>query len=651
MRHVQRKSRRPSRSAFTLVEMLVSVTLVLLMMTLFASIFQMATGSMAKQRGIAENDQRARTLATIIRKDLQHRTSRYMLPYYPTEDSATSPTSFSNRAGYFYISTNDPYSGLDDLIQFTVSANILSEDPDSTPFFGKAATLTDRSVAVSSTNPNLSVSPNQPETDDGSVSGNGTGSSPAAEICYFVRGGNLYRRVILIREPIAFAGQDLAPQPTSRNGYDYFYGQPQVSTNSSYDGLFQTTTELTNDFYRIFDYSAFAFRDARNGAGSFQSASFLGTASLINNSVGAAGEYFANPARRFGFNPILGTGSSGQSREHTVLPGVGVPKFIGRPTQAETSSFNFNWPQGLSSEETGSVSDSSNVLTGTNGNPFDIVGCPLSLNVGNSLISEFDSATSGEGRGGARRMEDLLLANVHEMNVEIWDDRLQRFVSPGHTSKNPITGEAGDYHKDRNGNLTYGPLGSLSFGRVFDTWHRKVDLNDDGTAEPPPYVAYRFYPPVQPMPPAPGSPAGPSPATMTALGGPFATYWQPGSFASYSVGSVIFAPWVDDNGIPGPPFVPDGIFDYSEMPEPKFQIAYRCVAVNNLNGVNGIETSTVAPVFPTAPGKRVTDNEVTWESFDNRRPLRAVRLQIRYIDKTSDQMRQISIMMPMSENL
>jgi hypothetical protein len=80
-------------------------------------------------------------------------------------------------------------------------------------------------------------------------------------------------------------------------------------------------------------------------------------------------------------------------------------------------------------------------------------------------------------------------------------------------------------------------------------------------------------------------------------------------------------------------------------------MGYRCVAVNDLNGMNGIETSAVAPVFPTAPGKRITDNEVTWESFDNRRPLRAVRLQIRYLDKTSDQMRQVSIVMPLSENL
>ena len=50
------------RSGFTLVEMLVSVALVLLMMSLFASIFSMASGSVSTQRGISNHDQKARAL-------------------------------------------------------------------------------------------------------------------------------------------------------------------------------------------------------------------------------------------------------------------------------------------------------------------------------------------------------------------------------------------------------------------------------------------------------------------------------------------------------------------------------------------------------------------------------------------------------------
>ena len=57
---------RPRRVAgFTLVEMLVSVACVLLMMSMFAQIFQMATGSLSQQRGLAENDQKARMITPL----------------------------------------------------------------------------------------------------------------------------------------------------------------------------------------------------------------------------------------------------------------------------------------------------------------------------------------------------------------------------------------------------------------------------------------------------------------------------------------------------------------------------------------------------------------------------------------------------------
>ena len=167
-KHRKLKKQLKNRSAFTLIEMLVSVSLVLLMMTMFATIFQITTRSMSKQRGISLNDQRARSVFTVMNKDFQHRTMRYSLPYFPTEDSAKSVTSFSNRAGYLYFSMNEPDSGLDDKIQFTVSSNILFDDTDASPYFGRATELVDRSNGTSG----LAISPNQPETDDGSIAAN-----------------------------------------------------------------------------------------------------------------------------------------------------------------------------------------------------------------------------------------------------------------------------------------------------------------------------------------------------------------------------------------------------------------------------------------------------------------------------------------------
>jgi len=646
-----------SRSAFTLVEMLVSVTLVLLMMTLFASIFQMATGTMGKQRGISEQNQRARALTTVIRKDLQHRTSRYPFAFYPGEDSATSPTPFSNRAGYFYLSTNDPNSGLDDLLQFTVSADILSEDPDATPFYGSTVELVDRRPVDASTT-GLAISPNQPETDDGSVSANGFGSSPAAEISYYIRHGNLYRRVMLIREPLPFAGQNLSPQPTSASGYDYFFGQPNTTNAATYDGMFQPDGQsTTNDFYRLFDYSAYSL----TRAGGLRQTTFLGIASLSNETSGAAADILANPQRRFGFNP-----ATGLSREHSS---VASPFFLGRFLQAETSTLNFNWPQGLSTNEPTNPLDPSvadlATLTGTNGNPLDIVNSPLALNVGNGLVIAFDAvATVGsEGRGGIRRTEDLLLANVHEMKIEMWDDRVSRYVTPGHSGGNLASGELGDYHVSRCLNPSYSPIPGVLTGTVFDTWHalNGADFDGVGGVTPAemsaPYLPYRFYPPRQNAAPRPG----PSPIAMTA---PVRDYWQPGSVGGYSAGaanvlmdgSVVFAPVVFDGDLPTevfewpntgrPPLMAPTA---DNVPSQAFQVGYVCISTNDLDGDSNIETSATPPSFPTSPGRRITDNEVIWESFDNRRPLKSIRLQIRFFDKTSDSMRQLSLVVPMTE--
>ena len=65
-----------TRRGFTLVEMLVSVALVVLIMTLFAEAFSIAASSIRKQRGIAENDQRVRAVVVTLLGDLQKRTYR-----------------------------------------------------------------------------------------------------------------------------------------------------------------------------------------------------------------------------------------------------------------------------------------------------------------------------------------------------------------------------------------------------------------------------------------------------------------------------------------------------------------------------------------------------------------------------------------------
>ncbi|MEE3365212.1 MAG: prepilin-type N-terminal cleavage/methylation domain-containing protein, partial [Planctomycetota bacterium] len=72
---------RCARGGFTLVEMLVAVTLVLMMMMMFAQVFEGAAGINTKVRGLSRNDQRSRLVSTIIVSDLEKRTFRTVIPF------------------------------------------------------------------------------------------------------------------------------------------------------------------------------------------------------------------------------------------------------------------------------------------------------------------------------------------------------------------------------------------------------------------------------------------------------------------------------------------------------------------------------------------------------------------------------------------
>ena len=115
------------RSGFTLVEMLISVALVLLMMTLFAQVFELASESITLQQALAENDQQLRTCVTIMRADLRKRSFRDVVPFREAQGSAGSLSPYFQRKGYFYISTNDPNSPRDTVLQFTVQSTIQSK--------------------------------------------------------------------------------------------------------------------------------------------------------------------------------------------------------------------------------------------------------------------------------------------------------------------------------------------------------------------------------------------------------------------------------------------------------------------------------------------------------------------------------------------
>ncbi len=460
-RRGRRSALRQPRSAFTLVEMLIAVGLVLLMMLLFAQIFSTATGSMSKMKGVGENDQRARLLETLFKGDLEKRSYRRVTAITPLDDTTNTPRYAENlpedataQQGYFYYSENDPNDDTDDVLQFTILVNITTKNTDTTPVYGRASLL----------NTDLFNNFDQPDGDDGDINPNATGSSTAAEVSYFLRSGILYRRVMLIRIP--YEGDRVKVQPSNSDAMQ--------------------TAMITGDysgFWRDFDYSAYY-----DGAASV--VKFHGATPLFNSLDNTGSVIFSLgvPHYRFGHNVSTASPTNaGMPREYTKdfqdAAGnvVNSPAFIGRFTHEETSTTAFAYPGMFSNPTNPMVRD---------------------LTLGNNGVVTLYT-------GGSRRGEDILLANVHAFDVKIFDDYNEDINNNGVLNSGEdlngnnvldvvndfrdvgySTGTAGYYHSSRKQTgSNYGGVGA-PFKNIFDTWHPKIDFNGDGNvdnADKPPF--------------------------------------------------------------------------------------------------------------------------------------------------------------------
>ncbi|MFO0889279.1 MAG: type II secretion system protein [Isosphaeraceae bacterium] len=154
------------RRGVTLVEMLVTLAILLLMMTAVVQIFQAATGSLNSAQVYQQLDNQLRQLDVTIRSDLNGVTAKMTPPNNPANDT-----------GYFEYGENEFADNQgedgDDYIRFTAKA------PAGRPFTGRAWVYS------------LYTPTNQlPQPI--------TITSEYAEVIYFLRNGNLYRRVLLV---------------------------------------------------------------------------------------------------------------------------------------------------------------------------------------------------------------------------------------------------------------------------------------------------------------------------------------------------------------------------------------------------------------------------------------------------------------------
>lgn len=447
------------RSAFTLIEMLVAVALISILMLMFAQIFSLASDILGQQRGIAANDQTERQLRTVFRDDLNHRTFTDVKPFATPESGGET-----NREGYFHISEGLIADDTDDILQLTVT-----KGADEDPYYGRAVT-----IAGSTWGTDL----NQPEFDDEIASiQNNVGASPFAEIAYFLRNGNLYRRVVLNRKP------NISNNPDPSAGID---GSGADLITSPYSGA-----PYNGNFWSDFDYSAFYYDPTSTAA-----PNFIGSDARINDepssitttiTIGALSNIPVSqgiPRFRWGFDV-----ATGQPR-FKVSDGTNQ-FFIGRFTQQETSDPDFVYPGG---------NPATNWLDpNTNVSAYDTT---------NGVITDLNA--------GIRITEDILLKNVHSFDIKVWDPAVSLGVDgqPGVAGvddngdgnpdySDPPTNsildtaelgwpgsDDGDWrdvgHSDANGfyrsganqNNSFGafPVGGTD-GNCYDTWHPTDDAN------------------------------------------------------------------------------------------------------------------------------------------------------------------------------
>jgi type II secretory pathway pseudopilin PulG len=198
---------RTRRGGFTLVEILVATALVLLLMGMVVTIFASVSGNVRNNRAMLETADRLRATQRRLQLDLQGVTCPMLPPLNPADgygyfeyvegplgpivDPSTVASNTlldSNNDG-----TPDPdrsFGDADDLLMFTTRSRI-------EPFVG-------RYTYKGPVNP-AAVPPENPVAPYGGNDGadfmwrTGTIQSPVAEVCWFMRGTTLYRRVLLVK--------------------------------------------------------------------------------------------------------------------------------------------------------------------------------------------------------------------------------------------------------------------------------------------------------------------------------------------------------------------------------------------------------------------------------------------------------------------
>jgi len=380
--------------------MLVTLAVLLLMMSLVVKIFQAATGSLSAAQGYQELDNSLRQLDATIRSDLNGVTA-----------SMTPPNDPKNNKGYFEYGENE-FADLqgedsDDYIRFTAKA------PAGRPFTGRMWVPPLLPNALS-----LMTLPNQVQNYEATQPI--TVTSEYAEIIYFLRNGNLYRRVILVSpERQAVIANSISVTGTN-NPWIYKDPNTQAVTNLTFapTGL----NSIPVSWQSMNDLSA---HPAPRGVPTTNSVILNTLSDLTNRENRFAYQRFADD-----FTDVAGTPGSGPDGLAEDLNGDNVPDyypslypgvfgaaaplifeaaFTGNvPSSRGLMAFPFVYPgaysrpQFLNNFDAGWIHSPEPIVVDANNNPYqyDLAPLPYLQNLNHNPIQGGDNLPDPSSGGG-----------------------------------------------------------------------------------------------------------------------------------------------------------------------------------------------------------------------------------------------------------
>jgi hypothetical protein len=485
---------------------------------------------------------------------------------------------------------------------------------------------------------------NQPDGDDGvlsylspsgtqtinppNASPNNTGASQAAEVTYFLRHGNLYRRVLLIRNPYNRGGATNS-QPLDAVGAFLIQG--------TYPPTAYTTT---NTFWGDFDYAA------RINTGGTPGVQFLATSSLessLDNLNISSGIPIGRPDNRFGFDQVYNTTgpgptANGAPREYALPYNSGTntitsatPVFFGRYTDEETSNVAFQFPGALPQVGGTGVSPmGSGATLGLDSNSYTMW-----------LLNANPPTANQSFAKGPRRGEDILLTNVVSFDVKIWDNNYSEsagsdvnrngiidtgaaFADVGHTAA------TGDFQQANNIFPVFGPNVQTTYAvpgggvwapaytytsnsvtynhnNVFDTWYRFFDFDNlSRTYDTSAAGTNTLY--------------GPAPYRARPAG---ANAWVSG--AAHAIGNIVYS------ASPANPANGDTANGY----------VYQCTVAGTSGTTNPFSLTDQV-------NNTITDGGVTWTVLPPA-TVQAIQITVKYLDPSQNLLRQVTIMQSLTQ--